>query len=138
MAASGNLVLVDTSAWICFFARKNFAELKKCITILLRQDLVAIAGPMLLELVQGARNEKERAETEARLRALHWLNMEERHWWHGADLSFRLRRKGITISAIDAMIAVLAIDYSCQLLHCDSDFELIAQHSDLNIFSVSP
>jgi len=138
MAAPGNLVLVDTSAWICFFARKNFAALKNCITALLRQDLVAIAGPMLLELVQGTRNDKERTETEARLRALHWLNMEERHWWRGADLSFTLRRKGITISAIDAIIASVAIDYSCQLLHYDSDFELIAQHSDLKIFAVSP
>ena len=66
------------------------------------------------------------------------MNIEERHWQQAADLSFRLRRKGITISAIDAIISVIAIDYSCELLHYDSDFNLISEHSKLKIVSITP
>jgi len=46
-------------------------------------------------------------------------------------MAFDLRRKGITSSAIDALIAPLAIEYRCILLHKDSHFELIARNSSL-------
>ena len=135
LTAPRNLVLVDTSAWICFLARKKFPQIKKWVTTLLKEDRVAITGPIFLELIQGTRNQKEREETESRLEALHWLNIEERHWQQAADLGFRSRRKGLTISAIDAIISVVAIDYSCELLHYDSDYNLISENSKLKLFS---
>ena len=128
-----NLVLVDTSAWICFFARKDFPQIKKAVTTLLEDDRIAITGPIFLELIQGTRNEKERLETESRLKALHSLEIKDDHWHQAADMSFRLRRKGITMSAIDAIISIVAIDYSCALLHYDSDFNLISEHSELKV-----
>jgi len=134
MTAPRNLVLVDTSAWICFFARKKFPQIKKWLTALLEEDRVAITGPIFLELIQGTRNQKERKETESRLKALHWLPINDSHWQQAADLGFRLRRKGITISAIDAVISVVAINYSCKLFHNDSDYNLISKHSKLKVF----
>ena len=134
MIAPRNLVLVDTSAWICFFARKKFPQIKKWLTALLEEDRVAITGPIFLELIQGTRKQKERKETESRLKALHWLPINDNHWQQAADLGFRLRRKGITISAIDAVISVVAINYSCKLLHNDSDYNLISKHSKLKVF----
>ncbi len=134
MIAPRNLVLVDTSAWICFFARKKFPQIKKWLTALLEEDRVAITGPIFLELIQGTRNQKERKETESRLKALHWLPINDSHWQQAADLGFRLRRKGITISAIDAVISVVAINYSCKLFHNDSDYNLISKHSKLKVF----
>ena len=135
MIAPRNLVLVDTSAWICFFARKKFPQIKKWLTALLEEDRVAITGPIFLELIQGTRNQKERKETESRLKVLHWLRINDNHWQQVADLGFRLRRKGITISAIDAIISVVAIDYSYQLLHYDSEYNLISENSKLKLFS---
>lgn len=129
-----DLVLVDTSAWICFFERKGFIGLKKTISTLLDEGRVAMAGPILVELVQGARTMAEKKSLERNIKGLHWLRIENKHWRKAADLSFALRRKGLTISAIDGLIAVVAISYNCQLLHQDSDFELIAGHSNLNLF----
>jgi len=40
------MVLVDASGWICFFARRNFPEIKEWLTILLKHDRVAIVGPI--------------------------------------------------------------------------------------------
>lgn len=135
--STSNLVLVDTSAWICFLSCKNFLQIKECLTILLEEDRVAIVGPIYLELIQGTRNEKERQETKVRLAALHWLNIDNSHWHKAADLSFKLRRKGIIVSAIDAIISTIAIDYSCSLLHNDSDYNLIRQHSTLKLFPLT-
>lgn len=129
-----NLVLVDTSAWICFFARKGFAEIKETISTLLDDNRIAIAGPMMVELIQGTRTDKERNNIKGRIKGLHWLQITDDHWHYAADLSFDLRRKGITISAIDSLLTTIAISYNCHIFHKDSDFDLIAKHSALKIF----
>ena len=67
------LVLIDTSGWICFFARRGFPELKRVISDLLDEDRVATAGPVLLELLQGCRSEAERRELEDCLEGVRWL-----------------------------------------------------------------
>ena len=48
-----NLVLIDTSGWICFFSRRGHEDMKKVISTLLDEDRVAIAGPILVELSKG-------------------------------------------------------------------------------------
>jgi predicted nucleic acid-binding protein len=58
------------------------------------------------------------------------------HGHQSAELGFKLRRKGITSSAIDILIATLAMDYQCALLHKDSDFDRIARYSSLVCFTV--
>jgi len=117
-----NRVFIDTSGWICFFARRGYEDIKKTISLLLDEDRVAIAGPILVELIQGARDIAK---------GLHWLQITDEHWLKSADLIFELRRKGVTSSIIDVLIAVLAIDYQCILLHKDSDFDHIARNSSL-------
>jgi hypothetical protein len=128
------LVLVDTSAWICFFAREDFPDIKKTVSHLLDENRAAVAGPIVVELIQGARTEKERDFLKDRLGGLHWLQVTDMHWHEAADLSFGLRRKGVTASAVDALLAVVALSYNCTLLHKDSDFDLIARHSALRLY----
>ncbi len=129
-----SLVLVDTSGWICYFAKKRYEEAKKAIGGLLDEDRAATCGPILLELVQGARDQKEKETLEEYFQGVHWLPVQDRHWHGAADMAYELRRKGITPSAIDALIATLAVDYQCILLHRDSDFERISKHSPLRTF----
>lgn len=139
MTESGSdWVMVDTSGWICFFARKGFPEIKKAISLLLDEDRVAISGPIFLELIQGTRTQKEKENTARRLKALHWLKVTDEHWHLASGLAFDLRRKGVTASAIDALIATLTIDYNCELLHHNGDYDLIAKHSLLRVFNSSP
>jgi len=135
-AAPAKLVLVDTSAWIGFFARTGYPDLKTRLKKLLDEDRVATAGPIVLELLQGCRSSEERTQLERHLRALHWLATEDRHWFLAGETAFALRRDGITVSAIDALIAVLTTVYDCALLHRDSDFDLIARHTPLHLLAV--
>jgi predicted nucleic acid-binding protein len=124
-------VLIDTSGWICFFARRGYKDIKKAISLLLDEDRVAIAGPILAELFQGARDIEEKQNIKDYAKGLHWLQMTDGHWYKSAELIFQLRRKGVTSSIIDVLIAVLAMDYQCTLLHKDSDFDHIARNSSL-------
>jgi predicted nucleic acid-binding protein len=132
----GNLVLVDTSAWICFFARKGFIEIKEAVSTLLYNNSVAIAGPIIVELIQGARTEKEKEIIKSKFKGLHWLKIIDEHWRKTAELSFSLRRKGVTISAIDSLLSTIAIEYNCSILHNDSDFDIIAKHTTLMLFQL--
>ncbi len=132
-AAERGLVLVDTSAWIGFFAKKGYEDIKTCLATLLDHDRVATAGPIALELLQGCRSLEERAKLEGKLRALHWLAAEDRHWYEAGEQAFVLRRAGLTVSAIDALIATLAQSYGCALLQHDRDFEQIARHTSLRL-----
>jgi len=129
-----DLVLIDTSGWICFFSRRGFEEIKKAISILLDEDRAAIAGPILVELIQGTRTVEEKEAIKRILKGIHWLSVSNDHWHKAAEMAFDLRRKGITSSAIDTLIAALAIEYRCILLHKDSHFELIAQSSSLRCY----
>jgi len=126
-----SLVLVDTSAWICFFSRHGYEEMKRKISFILDEGRAAIAGPILMELVQGTRNIAEKEKLKNYVRGLSWLSINDDHWHQSAELAFQLRRIGVTTSSIDTLIAVLAIDYHCILLHKDSDFDRISSHSPL-------
>jgi hypothetical protein len=129
-----DLVLVDNSAWICFFSRRGFEDLKKTLSTLLDEDRAAIAGPILVELIQGTRTPEKKETIKTLIRGIHWLSVSDEHWHKAAEMAFALRRKGITGSVIDTLIAIIAIDYHCILLHKDSHFELIARNSSLKCY----
>ena len=128
-------VLIDTSGWICFYAREGFEEIKNAVVLLLDENRAAIAGPVLVELIQGARTEKEKEEIQDCAKGLHWLDVTDDHWHKAAELAFGLRRKGITTSAMDTIIATLAIEHNCLLLNRDVHFDMIAKHSYLRCYN---
>lgn len=128
------LVLIDTSAWICFFARHGYPEIKNALSLLLDEDRAAVAGPILVELIQGSRTAEEKENIKKWIKGLYWLPVTDALWSDAAEISFALRRKGITTSPIDTLIAALAIEYNCLLLHRDSHFDLIARHFGLKCY----
>jgi predicted nucleic acid-binding protein len=130
------LVLVDTSAWIGFFARSGYIGVKARLKMLLEDDQAATAGPIVLELLQGCRSVQERVLLEERLQALHWLDTQTSHWFAAGRTFFALRRAGVTVAAIDVLIATLAEAHGCGLLQLDRDFERIARHTELHLIEI--
>ncbi len=122
------LVLIDTSAWICFFARRGYPEIKDAVGRMLDENRAAIAGPIWVELIQGCRDESEKRTLERYLQGIHWLSIRDEHWRQAAHLAYDLRRKGITVAVTDTLIAVLTLDHQCTLLHRDRDYHLISKH----------
>ncbi len=130
------LVLVDTSIWIGFFSKTGYPHLKEHLSKLLDDNTVATAGPVALELLQGCRSTKERRTLQEQLEGVHWLETKDHHWFQAGKLSNDLRQKGITVSAIDALIAILAQTYNCQLMHLDQDYQHIAKHTTLSLLKI--
>ena len=129
-------MLIDTSAWIGFFAKTGYPQIKERLKRLLDDHAVAIAGPIVLELLQGCRSAKERRTLRGHFEGLHWLVTEDQHWFQAGEMANDLRQQGITVSAMDALIATLARAYYCQLMHLDQDYEHIAKHTDLSLFQI--
>ena len=127
-------MLIDTSAWIGFFAKTGYPQIKEQLKKLLDNNAVATAGPIVLELFQGCRSTKEPAILQELLDGIHWLVTKDQHWFQAGEMANDLRQKGITVSAIDALIATLAQAYQCQLMHLDQDYEDIAKHTTLSLF----
>ncbi len=128
-------ILADTSAWIASFQREGHDALKQKLDEALEKNVLAISGLVLCELLQGAKSETEYQKLAERFRALHYLPTPEGTWERAAKLSFALRRQGLTIPTTDVVIAQIALDNRCALLHCDHHFDLIARHSDLQVIA---
>ena len=129
-------MLIDTSVWIGFFSKTGFPQIKEQLKKLLDNNAVATAGPIVLELLQGCRSGKERRTISEHLEGIHWLSTEDQHWFQAGEMANDLRQQGITVSAMDALIAILAQTYKCQLMHLDQDYEHIAEYTDLSLFKI--
>ena len=129
------LILADTSAWIASFQSEGYASLKEKLRSALERNLLAITGIILCELLQGAKNQTEYESLRARLSALPYLPTPEEFWERAGKLSFALRRKGIVVPTPDVVIAQMALDNQCSVLHCDKHFDLIARHTELIVSS---
>lgn len=132
------MVLIDTSAWL-YALRKQFqpAVKERIESILLESD-VAINGIIKLEVLGGAKSEKEYNRLKSRLDYLYYIESSKNLWDFSSNLAFRLRRKGITIPFTDIFIAASAISVHAALVHADSHFETIADHTELNSESLLP
>ena len=81
-----------------------------------------------LELLQGARDEREWRLLQEQLDAQVYLECAPESWTAAARIFFDLRRVGKTVrSPIDCCIAQIAMDHDVLLLHRDRDFEVISE-----------
>jgi predicted nucleic acid-binding protein len=95
----------------------------------------AVNGVVITEVVRGARDESAFDQMLEHLSSLTNLQFGGDTWRLAASLGFSLRRAGVTASLGDLLIAASAIEHDVVLIHADSDFDRIAQHSDLKVES---
>jgi predicted nucleic acid-binding protein len=118
------VVIADTSVWIPFFNLPGSPE-KQEIDALIDADRLVLVGVVLAELIQGCRTAREADMIVSNLAGLRFLDTSFSSWRQAGELSFSLRRKGITLPLSDLVIAVLAIEHHCQVYSLDPHFEHI-------------
>jgi hypothetical protein len=129
------MVLIDTSAWL-FALKKNFhPAIKERIEHWLVESDVAICGMIALELLGGTKSEKEYIRLKSRLDALYYIEADKVLWDLSSKLAFDLKRKGISIPYADIVIATCALKERAILVHADSHFDSISNHTDLRVES---
>ena len=121
------MILVDTSVWIEILkdqtGRKS-RDFKRTIG----NETYALSRFNQLELLQGAKNQKEWDLLDKYLSTQIYLETSDDTWPAAARIYFELRRKGMTVhSPIDCCIAQLAVEHGALLLHQDNDFVNIAK-----------
>jgi predicted nucleic acid-binding protein len=132
------VILVDTSGWVEYL-RATGSALHMRVRGLLAEDAeLATTDVVLMELLAGARNDRERHDLRRMLygRCSFLATEGPTDYERAADLYRLCRGNGETIRKLtDCLIAVVAMRADSELLHWDADFDAIARHAPLRVAS---
>ena len=121
------MILVDTSVWIEIFRDKT-GNIVSAFQKTIGAKNYVLSRFNQLELLQGARNQKDWELLEDYLSTQYYLEASQDTWPEAARIYFELRRKNFTInSPIDCCIAQIALEHGAFLLHRDKNFEKISR-----------
>ncbi|MGA7674329.1 MAG: PIN domain nuclease [Rhizomicrobium sp.] len=128
------MILVDSSVWIAHLRGQTSPATLKLEAAAAREPLL-IGDLILLEVLQGARNEVQAARIERALRQYAVVPL------LGADMASRaarnyrrLRELGITVrKTADIIIGTFCIEHRHALLHDDRDFAPMQKHLGLRV-----
>ncbi len=125
-------MIVDSSIWIAHI-RDNRTDAVLLFRALLRSQALLVGDLILLEILQGARNEAHSESLEFELRRYQVVTMMDDGIAMLAARHYRtLRSLGITSrKTIDLIIGTFCIEHGHELLHDDRDFEPMHEHLGL-------
>lgn len=118
-----NGVVVDTSAWIDFFAGGDLPALADALA----QGAVVLPPIVIAELVSGARRAADRRAIAGLVQELAIHETPPEHWVRVGTLRRELKDFGLNVSTPDAHVAQCALDRSALLLSRDLVFARISE-----------
>lgn len=118
------MVIVDTSVWITYQRRPD-TDVGRHMDMLLAQGEVAMVGPVLTEMLQGASSDRELEFLSSRLRALEFFDTNSDTWDRAARINFELKKQGRILAQADVVIAALSFQNEVPIYTLDSDFDRI-------------
>ena len=124
--------LVDTSAWIEFFRRKE-SRISSRLREYLELNQACYTGPIAVELYQGAKTNKEVEVIDQLLQTIHYVEITRSHYHHAGQVSHRAARSGRIFSIVDLILAVVAHDEQLKLLSLDTHFKEISHFCPLSL-----
>ena len=126
-------VLIDSSAWINALRPTGDALVREQVRHLLAEGRVAVCEMIILELAGGTKTGEEYQELREDLEALQQFQITASVWRSAYRIAHTARLKGLSIPATDHLIAAVALNYPCRLLHRDKHFDLLARHIGLPV-----
>jgi predicted nucleic acid-binding protein len=128
------VIVVDSSVWIANLRDLDIEAVRKLRSIESLGEIL-VGDLILLEVLQGARDEDHAARIERSLREFTIAPMLDAELAVKAARHYRsLRRAGITIrKTIDMIIATFCIEGGHFLLHDDRDFDPIVSRLGLRL-----
>jgi predicted nucleic acid-binding protein len=126
------MIIVDSSVWIDYFNGRDIPEVGT-LDRLLEKELLAVGDLILVEVLQGFRQDKDYQTAKRLLTSLTVFEMLDAGIAIKSADNFRyLRKKGITVrKTIDVMIATFCIEHNHELLFSDKDFAPFVEHLGL-------
>lgn len=121
------MLMVDSSVWVDLLRDATGAKAARFRQVADKRDVV-LSRLTEMELLQGARDEREWELLAGHLAGQEYLEPVESTWREAARIYFELRRRGVTLrSTIDCCLAQTAVEHGALMLHRDRDFEHIAR-----------
>lgn len=127
---TNDLILADTSVWIPFF-RGSGVQFRERLVPLIMADRLAITPVIMMEILIGAKSDKEYDKLSKDLAALRCFDVSGKLWQRACKLGYTLRHKGMNVPLTDTLIAAVALDNNALLLHSDLHYEMIASITTL-------
>lgn len=131
------MIVVDSSVWIANLRGLDTASVRRLRAIDHEDDQVLVGDLILLEVLQGARDDQHADRIRHALRRFPIVPMLDPGLAILAARNYRiLRGLGITVrKTIDMIIGTFCIERGHCLLHEDRDFVPMAAHLGLRILS---
>jgi predicted nucleic acid-binding protein len=128
------MIVADTSVWIDY-VNGAITPQTNILDIELENRRVATGDLIIVEFLQGFREDKQFQEAKDLMDSLEYYDFVGREIAVNAAQNFRkLRKNGITIrKTIDVLIATFCIEYGFELLHNDRDFDSMEKLLGLRI-----
>jgi len=124
------MFLIDSSVWVEYLRPTGSQKVKERVRGILQKEEAVSCGIVIVEILRGAKNEKDFQTLKDSLVNLPQIPIDEGVIERAASWGFLSDRKGKNISTTDLFIASAAYKNAC-LLHSDRDFEAIASVVDL-------
>jgi predicted nucleic acid-binding protein len=129
-------LLFDSSIWVDKLNGIQSAKIALLADYLKNPDFLFITPTIIQEISQGIRFDEQYLKVKKHLQNLQCLQLDAKEAAFGAAELYRnLRKKGVTIrKPNDCLIAFYAIYFEMELVHNDSDFDLMIDHIPLKIY----
>jgi predicted nucleic acid-binding protein len=131
-------LFVDTSVWSLALRRDDATRepaVGRLRAALETGEGVFTTGLVVQELLQGFGGPKARDAIVERFGALPLLVPDRTDHIGAAELRNACRRNGVQVGTIDALLAQLCRRHDLVMLTTDRDFERVARHVDLRLWS---
>jgi len=132
------MILIDSSVWIDFLNGKNSPERHALHKLISDSAKITIAEIIITEVLQGIKRESDFEAVKKFFEKLSIQRPKSTETYVTAARIYRnCRSQGKTIRrTIDCIIAAICIENDIPILHKDSDFDLIASCTELQVVSV--
>lgn len=129
------MILVDSSAWVEFLRATGSPVHLRLRAALEEGAALASSDAIVMEILAGARDTADRERLRRLLYGLEFLGVDGPADYEAAAEIYRAcRRAGETPRKLtDCLIATVAIRGKAELLCEDSDFAVIARHTELRL-----
>lgn len=129
------MIVVDSSVWIANLRNLDTAAVRTLHSIDHEESQVLIGDLILLEVLQGARDDLHASRIEHALRRFPIEAMLNQDLAVRAARNYRaLRERGVTVrKTIDVIIGTFCIAGGHQLLHADRDFDPMVTYLGLQV-----
>lgn len=126
------MIVVDTSVWINAFRDRNSSEARR-LSQLLDDDEVAIAIPIRIEILSGARR-ADTARLSRMLSALPTFFPSEATWRRIEQWLGTIKNAGDRFGVGDLLIAAIGAEHQASVWSLDSDFSRMARLKLIEIY----